>query len=85
MANIKFSQFTSEAVDTDKTEIVGYVTGTTKNTRYTMTQLSAGVVDAYDQYEFKTNIFLSNAKVIGRDNGTTRNSYTNFAATINYH
>ena len=79
MANIKFSQFTSEAVDTDKTEIVGYVTGTTKNTRYTMTQLSAGVVDAYDQYEFKTNIFLSNAKVIGRDNGTTRNANIQFA------
>jgi hypothetical protein len=40
--------------------------------------MAVGVVDAYDKYEFTTNIFLSNAKAIGRDNGTTRNANLQF-------
>jgi len=43
MANIKFSDFTSEAVDATETRIVGYVNGTTKNTRYTIAQIATGL------------------------------------------
>jgi len=73
---VKFSGFTNQAVDTELTHIVGYKSNT--NTRYTIAQLSAGVVSAYDKYEFTTNIFLSNAKTIGRDNGTIRNANLQF-------
>ena len=40
--------------------------------------MAVGVVNAYDKYEFTTNIFLSNAKAIGRDNGTIRNANLQF-------
>lgn len=44
MANIKFSDFTSEAVDAANTRLVGYVDGTTKNTQYTLTELSTALL-----------------------------------------
>ena len=46
MANIKFSDFTSEAVDATETRIVGYVNGTTKNTRYTIAQIATGLASS---------------------------------------
>jgi len=79
MATIKFSDFTNQTVDVTNTQVVGYKVGdATANYRYSMAQLSAGVVSAYDKYEFTTNIFLSNAKTIGRDNGTIRNANLQF-------
>jgi hypothetical protein len=46
MANIKFSAFTSEAVDASNTRIVGYVNGTTKNTQYTIAEIATGLASS---------------------------------------
>ena len=42
MANIKFSDFTAEATAAT-TELVGYKTGTTVNTRYSLAQVATGL------------------------------------------
>lgn len=42
MASIKFSDFTNEATAAT-TQVVGYKTGTTVNTRYSLAQLAAGI------------------------------------------
>ena len=42
MANLKFSGFTNEAT-VDTTQLVGYKTGTTVNTRYSLSQVADGL------------------------------------------
>ena len=48
MANLKFSGFTNEATAAT-TQLVGYKTGTTVNTRYSLAQVAAGLQPSLSQ------------------------------------
>ena len=63
MANIKFSAFTSEAVDATETRIVGYVNGTTKNTRYTIAEIATGLASSLPTI-YSANSSLAAARTV---------------------
>jgi len=68
MANIKFSEFTNEAVAVDTTELVGFKDGdTTANYRYTMAQVAVGVLAANSGFTEGSVIFCGADGVLTQD------------------
>tara|TARA_R110000824_G_scaffold349329_1_gene536182 strand:+ start:909 stop:1790 length:882 start_codon:yes stop_codon:yes gene_type:complete len=69
MANIKFSDFTNEAVAVDTTELVGFKDGdTTANYRYTMAQVAVGILAADSGFTEGSVIFCGADGVLTQDN-----------------
>lgn len=63
MANIKFSAFTSEAVDASNTRLVGYVNGTTKNTQYTIAEIATALTSSIPTI-YSANSSLTAARTV---------------------
>ena len=69
MANIKFSEFTNQAVDVTSTELVGYKVGdTTANYRYTLAQLAVGILASDSGFTLGSVIFTGESGVLSQDN-----------------
>ena len=74
MANIKFSDFTAEATAAT-TELVGYKTGTTVNTRYSLAQVAAGLQEHLPESFIIAASDETTALTVGTDKATFRMPY----------
>jgi len=74
MANIKFSDFTAEAT-AGTTELVGYKTGTTVNTRYSLAQVAAGLQEHLPESFIVAASDETTALTVGTDKATFRMPY----------
>ena len=69
MANIKFSDFTAQAVDTTNTEFVSYkTTDATQNFRHTIDQVAAGIFAADSGLTAGSVVFAGVGGVLSQDN-----------------
>ena len=74
MANIKFSDFTAEATAAT-TELVGYKTGTTVNTRYSLAQVATGLKEHLVESFIVAASDETTALTVGTDKATFRMPY----------
>ena len=74
MANLKFSGFTSEATAAT-TELVGYKTGTTVNTRYSLAQVATGLKEHLVESFIMAASDETTALTAGADKATFRMPY----------